>query len=91
MRALAARRHRRSRSALYAATCHFDWNLPAYPEGKVWYFNPMAWQVVFYVGAALAVLGRELAWLDRFALADLRAGRRLYLAVCGPYRLVLAL
>ena len=52
--------------ALYAATCHFDWNLPAYPAGKVWYFNPLAWQVVFYVGAACAVLGPQLAWLDRF-------------------------
>ena len=52
--------------ALYAATCHFDWNLPAYPAGKVWYFNPLAWQVVFYVGTACAVLGPQLAWLDRF-------------------------
>jgi hypothetical protein len=51
---------------LYAATCHFDWNLPAYPAGKVWYFNPLAWQVVFYVGTACAVLGSKLAWLDRF-------------------------
>ena len=52
--------------ALYAATCHFDWNLPAYPAGKVWYFNPLAWQVVFYVGTACAVLAPQLAWLDRF-------------------------
>ena len=52
--------------ALYAATCHFAWNLPAYPEGKVWYFNPLAWQVVFYVGTACAVLGPQLVWLDRF-------------------------
>lgn len=52
--------------ALYAATCRFAWNLPAYPEGKVWYFNPLAWQVVFYVGTACAVLGPRLAWLDRF-------------------------
>ena len=51
---------------LYAATCHFDWNLPAYPEDKVWYFNPLAWQVVFYVGAACAVLGPQIARLDRF-------------------------
>jgi hypothetical protein len=54
--------------ALYAATSHFDWNLPAYPENKVWFFNPMAWQVVFYVGAAFAALGPRLAWLDRFRL-----------------------
>lgn len=53
---------------LYAATCHFDWNLPAYPENKVWYFNPLAWQVVFYVGTACTVLGPQLAWLDRFRL-----------------------
>ncbi len=52
--------------AVYAATCHYDWNLPGYPENKVWFFNPMAWQVVFYVGAALAVMGPQLAWLDRF-------------------------
>ncbi|WP_395709124.1 OpgC family protein [Reyranella sp.] len=50
---------------LYGVTCHYSWNLPAYPDGKVWYFNPMAWQVVFYVGACCAVLGKELAWLDR--------------------------
>jgi hypothetical protein len=52
--------------ALYAVTCRYNWNLPAYPDGKVWYLNPMAWQVVFHVGAACAVLGARLAWLDRF-------------------------
>jgi hypothetical protein len=51
---------------LYAATCHYDWNLAAYPEGKVWYFNPMAWQVVFHTGAAMAVLAPKLVWLDRW-------------------------
>lgn len=51
---------------LYAATCRYNWSLPAYPDEKVWYFNPMAWQVVFHVGAACAVLGPQLAWLDRF-------------------------
>ena len=34
---------------LYVATLHFDWNLPGYPDDKVWFFNPMAWQVVFYL------------------------------------------
>jgi hypothetical protein len=51
---------------LYVLTCHYDWNLPAYPDGKVWFFNPLAWQIVFHVGAACAVLGPRLAWLDRF-------------------------
>lgn len=52
--------------ALYAATCHYNWGLPAYPDEKVWFFNPMAWQVVFHVGAACAVFGSGLSWLDRF-------------------------
>ena len=51
---------------LYTATCHYDWNLPGYPDNKVWFFNPMAWQLVFYTGSALAVLGPRVAWLDRF-------------------------
>jgi hypothetical protein len=51
---------------LYAATCHYDWSLPAYPDEKVWYFNPMAWQVVFHVGAACAVFGPGLSRLDRY-------------------------
>ena len=42
------------------------WNLPAYPDDKVWFFNPMAWQVIFHVGAASAVLGPKLSRLDRF-------------------------
>jgi hypothetical protein len=45
---------------------HFDLNLPGYPDGKVWFFNPLAWQFVFYLGAAAAVLGPRLAVLDRF-------------------------
>jgi hypothetical protein len=52
--------------ALYAATCRLNWSLPAYPDEKVWYFNPMAWQVVFHVGAACAVFGPGLSRLDRF-------------------------
>lgn len=52
--------------ALYAATCHFDWNLPGYPPDKVWFFNPMAWQVVFYTGAAMAVMAPRLTWMDRW-------------------------
>ena len=51
---------------LYAVTSHFNWNLPGYPDDKVWFFNPMAWQVVFYTGAALAVVAPRLAVLDRW-------------------------
>jgi len=51
--------------SFYAATSHWNWNLPGYPDEKVWFFNPMAWQVVFYSGAVLAVVAHRLVTLDR--------------------------
>jgi hypothetical protein len=51
---------------VYAATCHFDWNLAGYPDGKFWFFNPLAWQVVFYSGAVMAVTAPRLVWMDRW-------------------------
>jgi hypothetical protein len=30
-----------------------DASVPAYPEGHVWFFNPLAWQFLFTAGAAL--------------------------------------
>jgi hypothetical protein len=51
---------------LYAVTIHLDWNLPAYPDEKVWFFNPMAWQAIFYTGAVLAVASPALVRLDRW-------------------------
>ncbi|HEY4167561.1 MAG TPA: OpgC domain-containing protein [Reyranella sp.] len=50
---------------LYVASSHFDWNLPGYPDDKVWFFNPMAWQVIFYCGAVLAVVAPRLEVFDR--------------------------
>ena len=41
---------------LYFATRQFGWNLPSYPSG-VWYFNPFAWQLLFVLGAWLALGG----------------------------------
>jgi hypothetical protein len=67
---------------LYAVTVHFDWNLPGYPDGKVWFFNPMAWQAIFYTGAALAVTAPRLTGLDRWRW-PVTAGGLLYLAFAG--------
>jgi hypothetical protein len=47
---------------LYALTLHFDWNLPSYPTGH-WFFNPMAWQLIFVFGAWCALSPRKR--LDR--------------------------
>ena len=43
-------------------------SVPAYPEGHVWFFNPLAWQVLFVAGAALgyaAIAGRDLSRIVR--------------------------
>jgi len=37
--------------ALYVAARWFDWNLPSYPPGSHWYFNPVAWQMLFVFAA----------------------------------------
>ena len=40
--------------ALYAATWHVGFDLPANADQQpVWYFNPFAWQLIFYTGFAL--------------------------------------
>lgn len=44
--------------ALYAMVPLFGWNLSAY-EGGLWYFNPVAWQLLFVLGGACAVYGQR--------------------------------
>jgi hypothetical protein len=34
---------------LYILARYFDWNLPSYPQGATWYFNPFCWQLLFVV------------------------------------------
>jgi hypothetical protein len=43
---------------LYIAVQGFGLAVPAYPEGHVWFFNPLAWQFLFVSGA---VLGQQAA------------------------------
>ncbi len=38
---------------LYLVVQATNLSVPAYPEGHVWYFNPLAWQFLFISGAAL--------------------------------------
>lgn len=37
--------------ALYIAASLFRWNLPGYPPGSEWFFNPFTWQLLFVLGA----------------------------------------
>lgn len=41
-------------SALYVTVQATGMNLSAYPEGATWFFNPMAWQFLFVLGALAA-------------------------------------
>ena len=41
---------------LYVAARHFGWNLAASPSG-FWYFNPFGWQLLFFLGAWIALGG----------------------------------
>jgi len=40
-------------AALYAVTAGLDLSLPAYPTDSEWYFNPLAWQFLFTIGAVI--------------------------------------
>jgi hypothetical protein len=45
-------------ATLYALARTFEWNIPAYPSGE-WVFNPLAWQLLFVIGAWCGVGGAE--------------------------------
>jgi hypothetical protein len=42
---------------LYIGARWFDWNLASYPPGTSWYFNPFAWQLMFFFAAWCGVGG----------------------------------
>lgn len=67
-------------AGLYFAARQFDWNLSAFPDGQ-WYLNPFCWQLLFVLGAWLA-LGRPnpTRAVNRLqAFAVLRGAAWLYL------------
>ena len=44
---------------VYVAARAFDLNLPNWPEPGGWFFNPLAWQLIFTLGLVSAVLWRD--------------------------------
>jgi hypothetical protein len=46
-------------AALYAVVRYEHLNLPGYPPGAVWFFNPLAWQLLFVTGAVLGGSSRR--------------------------------
>ncbi len=47
--------------ALWFVVQFTHWNLPAYPDGR-WYFNPLAWQFLFVLGAWCAMHRQQAPW-----------------------------
>jgi hypothetical protein len=71
--------------APYAAVQLFDLNLPTYPEGH-WYFNPLAWQLLFNAGAILGLL-LEVEKRDWAPPAWLLPAAQITLVACIALRL----
>jgi hypothetical protein len=49
-------------AALWVCANLFGWNMPGFPEGQRWYFNPFAWQFLFVIAACFGFTrasGRE--------------------------------
>ena len=46
-------------AGLYAAARAFGLNLPNWPEPGGWFFNPIAWQLIFTLGLVSAILWRD--------------------------------
>jgi hypothetical protein len=74
-------------AALYASAQRHGVNLPTYPHGE-WFFNPLAWQFLFVLGACLGYpraapwpAGLNAPWLYWLAAA--------VLAVCIPVRVMM--
>ncbi|MFK0089370.1 OpgC domain-containing protein [Pseudomonas sp. NPDC090755] len=74
--------------ALYLLAPMFQWNLAA-QEGGVWFFNPLAWQLLFILGGAAAIHSqREQSARTRPAWRQpLFIGAGVYLLVCAAIAL----
>ena len=57
--------------AIYAAARFWGLAMPGYPDGRFWYFNPFAWQLLFVIAAIFgfaAAQGRKLIPANRWLL-----------------------
>jgi hypothetical protein len=47
---------------IYVCARLFNWNLASYPPGTYWYFNPFAWQLMFFFAAWCGTGGAARIW-----------------------------
>ena len=51
-------------AVLYVAANRFGWNMPGFPQGRLWYFDPFAWQFLFTIAVSIGYARtRALVWL----------------------------
>lgn len=62
--------------ALYLLTLRFGWQPHSYPDNEAWFFNPLAWQFLFVIGATAGysqhsrwVFPGRGSWLPKLAIA----------------------
>src|ERR1700746_3345602 len=62
--------------ALYLLTLRFGWEPHSYPDNEAWFFNPLAWQFLFVIGATAGysrysrwVFPGQGTWLPKLAIA----------------------
>src|SRR5215510_12566395 len=60
--------------AIYLLTLHFGWQPHSYPDNEGWFFNPLAWQFLFVIGATAGysrynswVFPAQSSWLPKLA------------------------
>jgi len=49
-------------AVLWVLATQLNWNMPGYPDGRLWYFNPFAWQFLFAIAVALGFLRENVPW-----------------------------
>jgi hypothetical protein len=49
-------------AVVWALATQLGWNLPGFPEDRLWYFNPFAWQLLFTMAVALGISRGRIAW-----------------------------
>ena len=64
--------------ALYLLTLRFGWEPHSYPDNEAWFFNPLAWQFLFVIGATAGYSQHSRwvfpgqgqgSWLPKLAIA----------------------
>jgi hypothetical protein len=64
-------------AGIYLLTRTFGWNLPSWTDGG-WYFNPLAWQLLFVIGAVLSqkipMVRMNRTWVDAGAVIVVLVG-----------------